>query len=100
MSETPHDTLPVAPADDRTPTFNGWFLAQHEKRQAILRDDKWMLATSAFDAGVAAQKERDGELFRDLELFLKELPRDLGRGSLNGMLVQLQHKLQLALGDG
>lgn len=97
MSKT-HDTPPVAPTDGGSPTFNGWFLAQPEACQAILREDKWMLATSAFDAGVAAQKQQDGELFRDLELFLNELPRDLGRGSLNGMLVQLQHKLQLTLG--
>lgn len=98
MSET-FDSPPATVPDTRTPSFNGWFLALHEKRQAILREDKWMLATSAFDAGVAAQKQQDSELLRDFELFLNELPRDLGRGSLNGMLVQLQHKLQLALGE-
>lgn len=35
------------------PDFNTWFCAQHEKRQEVLREDKWMLAQAAFDAGVA-----------------------------------------------
>lgn len=81
-----------------TPTFNEWFTALPEGRQAVLRDDKWMLASSAFDAGVAAKKDSCDELLLDMQLFLQGLPRDLGRGSLNGMLVQLAHKVQLALG--
>jgi hypothetical protein len=32
------------------------------------------------------------EFVRDVELFLNELPIDLGKGSLNGMKAQLQHK--------
>ena len=32
-------------------TFNEWFCALPEPRQAILREDKWMLAQAAFDAG-------------------------------------------------
>lgn len=31
-------------------TFNEWFLSLPEQRQAILRNDKWMLAQAAFDA--------------------------------------------------
>ena len=34
--------------------LNAWFLSLPEGRQAVLRDDKWMLAHSAFDAGLAA----------------------------------------------
>lgn len=36
-------------------TFNEWFCSLPEQRQAILRDDKWMLAQAAYKAG-----ERDG----------------------------------------
>lgn len=32
-------------------TFNQWFCSLPEQRQEILRDDKWMLAQAAFDAG-------------------------------------------------
>lgn len=33
---------------------NSWFMSLSEGRQAVLRDDKWMLAHAAFDAGRAA----------------------------------------------
>lgn len=36
----------------RPPSFNAWFTSLPEGRQAILRDDKWMLAQAAFDAGM------------------------------------------------
>lgn len=32
---------------------NSWFLSLTPERQAILRDDKWMLASAAYDAGLA-----------------------------------------------
>lgn len=32
-------------------TFNEWFLSLPEGRQAILREDKWMLADAAFEGG-------------------------------------------------
>ena len=38
--------------------FNGWFCSLPEGRQAALRDEKWMLADSAYQAGYAqAQAE-------------------------------------------
>lgn len=79
-------------------TMNQWFTELPEGRQAVLREDKWMLANNAFEAGVAAKADDVKEFLLDAQLFLESLPRDLGRGSLNGMLVQLQHKLQLQLG--
>lgn len=39
----------------------------------------------------------DDSILRDMRLFLESLPRDLGRGSLNGMLVQLEYKVNNAL---
>jgi hypothetical protein len=36
------------------PSFNGWFLSLPAERQAILREDRWMLAEAAFNAGLAA----------------------------------------------
>ncbi len=35
-------------------TFNDWFLGLPAERQAILREDKWMMAEAAFHAGFAA----------------------------------------------
>lgn len=53
------DETAVAPSDltdvlstKRPPSFNEWFLSLPEGRQAALRDDKWMLAQAAFDAGM------------------------------------------------
>jgi len=34
-------------------SFNAWFLTLSEGRQNILRDDKWMLADNAYQAGIA-----------------------------------------------
>lgn len=34
------------------PSLNQWFLSLPEERQAILRDDKWMLAEAAFAEGL------------------------------------------------
>lgn len=31
--------------------FNQWFLSLEPGRQAVLREDKWMLADNAFQAG-------------------------------------------------
>lgn len=39
-------------ATERPPSFNAWFITLPEGRQAILREDKWMLAQAAFDAGM------------------------------------------------
>ena len=39
-------------ATERPPSFNAWFISLPEGRQAILREDKWMLAQAAFDAGM------------------------------------------------
>lgn len=32
-------------------TFNEWYLSLEKCRQQVLRDDKWMLANAAFEAG-------------------------------------------------
>jgi len=48
---------PPAPAAVAVPTHtccNSWFMSLSEGRQSVLRDDKWMLAHAAFDAGRAA----------------------------------------------
>ena len=47
-------TEQAAPAVPRGfATLNEWFLSLPEQRQAQLRDDKWMLAGAAFEAGQA-----------------------------------------------
>lgn len=33
--------------------FNEWFISLPEGRQAVLREEKWMLADNAFQAGLA-----------------------------------------------
>lgn len=38
-------------------TFNKWFMSLPEGRQAVLREDKWMLANAAFEAGSAIREE-------------------------------------------
>lgn len=38
-------------------TFNDWFLNLSPERQAIIREDKWMLANAAFEAGKEAERE-------------------------------------------
>lgn len=37
--------------EDSTSKFNQWFLNLPEGRQAVLREDKWMLANAAYEAG-------------------------------------------------
>lgn len=41
-------------------SMNDWFLALPPERQAILREDKWMLAEAAFAAG-REQSVREAE---------------------------------------
>lgn len=38
-------------------TLNQWFLSLIAGRQAILVEDKWMLANAAFEAGAALKQE-------------------------------------------
>jgi hypothetical protein len=38
-------------------TLKDWFLSLPEGRQAVLRDDKWMLADAAFQAGLKASQD-------------------------------------------
>lgn len=38
-------------------TFNGWFLNLPKEEQAVIREDKWLLAGRAFQAGKAASKD-------------------------------------------
>ncbi len=39
---------------------NDWFLAQEPGRQEVLREDKWMLASAAFDAGLRSGAAANG----------------------------------------
>ena len=45
-------------------TFNEWFTSLEKGRQAVLRDDKWMLADAAFQAGRASQDAPDPVAWR------------------------------------
>ena len=38
-------------------TFNEWFCSLPEGRQAVLLEDKWMLAQAAFEAGEASERD-------------------------------------------
>jgi hypothetical protein len=38
-------------------TLNQWFLSLVSGRQAVLVEDKWMLANAAFEAGSALKQE-------------------------------------------
>jgi len=57
---------------------NSWFLSLPEGRQAVLRDDKWMLASAAYEAGrstrvaleAPAAPRQEGDVFRALIEFL------------------------------
>lgn len=42
-------------------TFNEWFTKLPEGRQKILREDKWMLAEAAFEAGVSFGRSTNKE---------------------------------------
>jgi hypothetical protein len=36
---------------NKIPSFNEWFLSLPEGQQKVLREDKWMLAEAAYQAG-------------------------------------------------
>lgn len=38
-------------------TFNEWFMSLPEGRQKVLREDKWVLANAAFEAGARLSRE-------------------------------------------
>lgn len=39
-------------------TFNEWFMSLPEGRQKVLREDKWLLANAAFEAGAMLSREK------------------------------------------
>ena len=45
--------------------FNKWFLSLQPEEQAVLREDKWLLASRAYDAGVLLTKD-DVKIDHDL----------------------------------
>lgn len=49
--------MPWAIQGEQPRTLNDWFLSLPEGRQAVLRDDKWMLADAAFCAGLKAIRD-------------------------------------------
>jgi hypothetical protein len=77
-------------------TFNEWFLSLEDGRQAVLREDKWMFADNAFEAGKALSAAEvmrlNGALqinvdrINDLEARIAELveERDLALKSFAG----------------
>lgn len=40
-------------------SFNGWFLKLPKEEQAVLREDKWLLAGNAFQAGKRSGKDEE-----------------------------------------
>ena len=42
-------------------SFNGWFLKLPEEEQAAIREDKWIFAGTAFQAGMRAGKDKDAD---------------------------------------
>lgn len=46
-------------------TFNEWYLSLEKDRQQVLRDDKWMMANAAFEAG-QINKTNLQEVVRDV----------------------------------
>lgn len=57
--------------------FNGWFLSLEEGRQAVLRDDKWMLAEAAFEAGKRASSPPPAGRIERLISAFKQVRADL-----------------------
>ena len=58
--------------------FNDWFCSLPEGHQAVLRDDKWRLADSAFQAGFKqAQAEIDALKAQNAELLAAQQWRDI-----------------------
>jgi hypothetical protein len=56
LEENFHDlVLKGAPVEsgEQAPCLNDWFLSLEPGRQSVLREDKWMLANAAFEAGLA-----------------------------------------------
>ena len=89
--------VPVAPPEPPTGlTFNEWFLALEDGRQAVLREEQWMLADNAFEAGKAQSADEvtrlNGALqinfdrINDMEARIAELveERDLALRSAQG----------------
>jgi len=91
---------PVEPSEHSEPptvsTLNEWFLSLEDGRQAVLREDKWMFADNAFEAGKALSadelKRLNGALqinvdrINDMEARIAELveERDLALRSAQG----------------
>lgn len=48
---------------------------------------------------IRAEADATEQFVRDVRLFLESLPKDLGRGSLNGMKAQLEQKCSDYLRD-
>lgn len=40
------------------PSFNEWLLSLPEGRRNVLREDKWMLASAAWEAAIKLMEER------------------------------------------
>lgn len=60
-THNPEIPLSAATATAKQPTnVNDWFLSQERDRQDVLREDKWMLASAAFDAGLRSGAAANG----------------------------------------
>lgn len=60
-TQKPEIPLSAATATAKQPTnVNDWFLSQELGRQDVLREDKWMLASAAFDAGIRSGAAANG----------------------------------------
>lgn len=71
---------------------------QHEEHGKAKFDTLW--CSVPLEHSVAEKVEftpRALSTLEDTKVFLMELPCDLGRGSLNGMVIQLAHKVDEAL---
>ena len=76
-----------------------WDSSQHDC-EATLEEMRpvFEAARKAMLAGPEpVRAEPTDSLLRDMRLFLESVPRDLGRGSLNGMRAQLECKVYAAL---
>lgn len=82
------------------PDCNAWFLSLPAEQQAVLRDDKWMLARAAFEAGRAtAGQPTPPELFnaaiapRPLAYPLDAYHNAPGDGPLHGTWNDKPHRI-------
>ncbi len=57
--------------------MNTWFCSLPDERKAILRDDKWMLAQAAFDAGRSYAAEQSASRVRATVIVDGERPEKL-----------------------